>query len=198
MTGSINPAVSRVGYGRFAGHVAVFAVGAFLGSAVTFGAMALVGSAVVALAGRWVWVGIVIALTVLVSMRDAYSRTPVPYRALQVPEWIKHSFRPAETAFLYGIQLGVGFLTRFTVGTHMTFMLALPFLGSASQIAIVLALFAAGKCIVIVAAVSGQDYEEMERRLQYRLRWRPLGMGLLRSTSILTSAAILISILTDL
>lgn len=198
MTGSINPAVSRVRYGRFAGDVVIFATGVFLAAALTFGVIALLGSAVVALIGRWLWSAVVIALAVWVSARDAYPRVPVPYRDVQVPEWIKHTFRPTETAFLYGAHLGVGFLTRFTFGTHMTFMLALPFLGSTPEIVSVLLLFAAGKCVVIVAAVAGRDYNEMERRLGYRLRWRSTGVALLRLTSIVTSAAIVSSVLTNL
>src|SRR5437867_11798643 len=112
--------ITPVGHGgsraRWRGSVAVHTVGTTV-SAATLGA--LLGS-VGALAGApWGRAGVIVVAGIasVYAMRELF-RVPVPLPNLrrQVPEWWRTFFSPPVTSFLYGLGLGVGFLTYLSFG----------------------------------------------------------------------------------
>ena len=108
-----------------------------------------------ALQGPW-GVGtpaVVAAVAVLYLLREAFRLPiPLPDRKRQVPDWWRTFFSPPVAAFLYGMGLGVGFLTYLTFGTFAAVMAgavasADPLLG-----VLVCAPFGFGRAAAVVVA----------------------------------------------
>ena len=115
MVETITPVVHG-GRRRWLGAVALHAVGAS-------GAAAVVG-AVAGAVGGWTgapWDGAawwaVAAVAVLYAAREAGLPVPLPEVRRQVPERWRRSLGPHRSSFLYGVMLGVGFLTHLGHGT---------------------------------------------------------------------------------
>ena len=101
---------SSVALHSVAATAAAAAVGALLG-AVGMGLQAPWGvSSFVALA----------SVAALYALRESFRLSiPVPDRHRQVPEWWRTFYSPPVAATLYGLGLGVGFLTYLSFGTYV-------------------------------------------------------------------------------
>ena len=127
-----------------------------VGATLAAGALGLVLAALgAALRGPWD-VGTPVAIAAIASLylaREAFRLpVPLPERKRQVPEWWRTFFSPPVAAFLYGMGLGVGFLTYLTFGTFAVVMAgafasADPLLG-----VLVCAPFGFGRAAAVVAA----------------------------------------------
>lgn len=103
-------------------HVRLFALGVAMGSLATYAVVRLLYVLVTAIS-PWAWPAIALPFVALAALRDLGARTPVPYPSRrQVPEWLRRMLPLGATAFVYGGQLGTGFLTRFTYSTHLAFV----------------------------------------------------------------------------
>jgi hypothetical protein len=80
----------------------------------------LLGLAGMALGAPWNDAGLIVLAVVAAAyaLREAFGLPlPLPDRHRQVPDWWRTFFSPPAAAFLYGLGLGVGFLTFLTFGT---------------------------------------------------------------------------------
>ncbi len=99
--------------------VALHVLGATIAAAALGAALGLVG---MALGAPWDSAGVLAlaAVAVLYALREAAGLPlPLPDRHRQVPDWWRTFFSPPAAAFLYGLGLGVGFLTFLTFGTFV-------------------------------------------------------------------------------
>ena len=94
-------------------------------------------------------------------------------------------------ALVYGGELGIGFLTRFTFSTHLAFVVALPLVGSMRSVAILALVFALGKSIVVLTSLGGRSYGEFERRILVRHATRTSKQNVLRiANAAVTTASV--------
>lgn len=196
MAATINPAVSGSTLRRWAIHVAGFAVAVFVAATAIYAMLRVAFAIVAGLLGESAWLipaGIVVALCVL---RDLGVRqAPVPYRDVQVPEWVRASMLPGVTSLIYGAHLGVGFLTRFTYSTHATFLLLLPYVENGLVAVAALAAFAAGKTIILFVAVGHGPFHAFEDRYYARMRAPRYGLRALRWANAAASVATAVAVL---
>jgi hypothetical protein len=187
---TINPAVSGTRK-RWLSHSASFFLGALVG-----GLLALLVILAVFASLRLVlprhWLAVTIALPIgWAVLHDLGVPLPLPYRRQQVPEGLRGVLPTGGVAFVYGLQLGVGFLTFFTYSVQLAFLFALPFLDAGWQMFSAVGLFALGKTIVLAAAVGAPDVESIPNRFRSsRARVR-----ILRLTTGATSAALVAIVL---
>lgn len=179
---------------RWSVHVATFSVAVALGALASFVVTYGVVSLVRAVAGDGPTAIVSAAAIVYVATRDLGARTPVPYRASQVPDWIRRVMPPSLTAFIYGAQLGTGFLTRFTNSTHFAFAFGLPFLVHGWEVLATIAALAVGKTIVIVISAVNSDSEDFDETVNRRFPWRPNGMRLLRLSNATAALAVAVTL----
>lgn len=187
---TINPAVSGTNR-KWARDSVSFFIGTFFGATasllVILGILALVNSVL-----PRTWLAYVVAPPILWAvLHDLGIQLPLPYRQQQVPESLRDELPTAAVAFVYGFQLGIGFLTLFTYSTQLAFILALPLIGSTVQVLLGIALFALGKSIVLATALGTKDVEEIPGRF----RSTRLQARVLRLTNAGASVAILIALL---
>jgi hypothetical protein len=119
MVETITPVVHGGRTRRWAIALALHVLGAGLAAA-AFGAV--LGSAGMALGAPWGAAGFVAigALGVLYLTREAFDvRVPVPQLRRQVPDWWRTFFGFETAALLYGMGLGIGFLTFLRHGTFV-------------------------------------------------------------------------------
>jgi len=116
MVETIAPVVHGGRNRRYWIAVALHVLGAGL-SAAAFGLLLGAVGAVLNVSAN-VAVGLVVTVAVLYAARELL-RLPVPLPDLdrQVPDWWRTFFAPPVAAFLYGLGLGVGFLTFLSFGT---------------------------------------------------------------------------------
>src|SRR5438874_13237610 len=117
MVQTITPVVHGGRRARWMGSVAAHAVGTTVSAAALGALLGGIG----ALAGApWGRAGVLVVagVAVVYAVRELF-RVPVPLPNLhrQVPEWWRTFFSPPVTSFLYGLGLGVGFLTYLSFGT---------------------------------------------------------------------------------
>src|SRR3954454_897913 len=111
MAQTITPVVHGARRGPWAGSVALHATGATLSAAVLGAVLTLAGAALGAPWGRTGFV-VVAVIAALYAARELMGvPVPLPNFRRQVPEWWRTFFTPRSAAFLYGLGLGVGFLT---------------------------------------------------------------------------------------
>jgi hypothetical protein len=82
----------------------------------------VLGLAGALLGAPWGALGAVVLALVaaLYALREAFGLpVPIPDRHRQVPDWWRTFFSPPAAAFLYGLGLGVGFVTFLTYGTFV-------------------------------------------------------------------------------
>jgi hypothetical protein len=119
MVETITPVVHEGNRRRYLTSVALHTLGATL-AAGAFGA--LLGALGELLSAPWGSGGAVAVLAVagLYLLREVFSLPiPIPDRHRQVPEWWRRFYSPPTAAFLYGLGLGIGFLTFLTFGTFV-------------------------------------------------------------------------------
>src|SRR5690348_9285810 len=115
MVQTITP-VGHGGRARWAGSVALHALGATLSAAALGGALGALG---MALGAPWGAAGFAAVATVAAAFaaRELLGvPIPLPNLRRQVPEWWRTFFSRPVSSFLYGLGLGVGFLTYLSFG----------------------------------------------------------------------------------
>lgn len=89
---------------------------------------------------------------------------PVPERRAQVPEWWRTFYGPRVAAFLYGLGLGAGFLTRLSHGTFVTVAAAAFLSGDAVVGALLCGPFGLARALsVALAAAIPDDAGRLDR-----------------------------------
>ena len=138
-----------------------------LGTTVTAAAFgALLGGVGALLGAPWGILGA--ALVAVVSLVYAVSETfrlgvPVPCRRRQVPEWWRRFFSAPVASLLYGVGLGVGFLTYLTYGTYVAVTVAALAVGDPLLGAALLAPFGLARGISVLLAARVSEFEGAAR-----------------------------------
>ncbi len=184
---TINPAVSRVSYRKWAVHVCLFVAGVGSGAFATYAIVRAIYALVTAISPV-AWPAVAVPLVGLAVLRDLGLGVPVPYPSRrQVPEWLRSMVPPGVVATAFGAQLGTGFLTRFTYSTHTAFVALLAPQASPMVVGFAVLAFAVSKGIVVVSSPAGRSYAEFEPRILRRHRLR--GQTTLRLVNGLLAAA---------
>jgi hypothetical protein len=186
MVQTITPVVHGGRRSRWAATLLLHTLGAGV-SAFVFGAALGIGGSF--LGAPWGRVGGVVvgSIALLYAAREAYSvPVPIPDRRRQVPEWWRSSFSPSAAAFLYGLGLGVGFLTYVRYGTLVAVSTVAIASGDALVGAMVLAPFGLARGLSVVLVWSGISHERVQRAADR--------IGSLAETRVprITNAAILV------
>jgi hypothetical protein len=181
---TIAPAVSGT-RDRFIREGTIFFAGVVVGGCVALaGALILMGI-VTAIGGSGAAHMVAAALICWAILGDLGLRIWMPYRRGQVPESFRSSLPRMATAAAFGFLLGLGFATFFTYSVHTAMLLALPFTQQAPLAFGCLCLFAAGKCMPLIASIGAEDTDQIGSRFIW---WRT-GMQTMRLTTAAASAA---------
>jgi hypothetical protein len=119
MVETITPVVHEGRRGRYFLSVLLHTIGATVAAALFGALLGLVGAVVDA---PWGAAGTIAVLVVaaLYFLREALGAPiPIPDRHRQVPAWWRNYFSPPVASLLYGLGLGIGFLTFLTFGTFV-------------------------------------------------------------------------------
>jgi hypothetical protein len=101
------------------------------------------------------------AAAALYALREAVGLpVPVPDRHRQVPDWWRTFFSPDTTALLYGVGLGVGFLTFLTYGTLVAVAVAALVSGDALLGAALVAPFGLARGLSVTVASRTRSAEQ--------------------------------------
>jgi hypothetical protein len=120
----------------------------------------------------------VAALAVLYAARDLFGLPiPVPSLRRQVPDWWRTYFSPNVAALLYGLGLGIGFLTYLRHGTLVVLTAGAIVSGGPLAGAAVLGAFGLARGIAVAANRSGSTRAALDRVME-RLRHLALGRGI--------------------
>src|SRR6266508_540423 len=155
MVETITPVVHGGRAGRWAGSVALHVTGA-VASAAAFGATLGAVRSLLGAPWRGGWALLIAIVAVLYLVREAtVVPVPVPQLRRQVPQWWRTFFSVPVAAFLYGVGLGVGFLTYLAHGTLMVVAVAATGSGEPLVGAALLAPFglARGLSVLVAARV---------------------------------------------
>jgi hypothetical protein len=166
MVTTIDPVVHGGRNRSYALAVALHVLGATL-AATAFGA--LLGAIGALLGGPWrvAGPGVVAAIAALYALREGVGLPiPVPDRHKQVPEWWRTFYSAPVASLLYGLGLGIGFLTFLTFGTFVA--VAAGAVASATPVtgALVCGAFglARGLSILLAGGAGGADaLDRLER-----------------------------------
>lgn len=164
MVTTIDPVVHGGSKRRFAASVVLHVLGA-TAAAAAFGA--LLGGVGALLGAPWpTWSLVAVALVALsYGMRESL-RLPLPLfdRRRQVPEWWRTFYSPPVAALLYGLGLGIGFLTFLTFGTFVAVAVTAVASGSPLTGVLVCAPFGLARGLsVLVAPRSGGGAAALDR-----------------------------------
>jgi hypothetical protein len=88
---------------------------------------------------------------------------PVPERRRQVPEWWRTFFSPDAAAFLYGLGLGIGFLTFLRYGTLVVVAVAALASGDPVAGAALVLPFGLARALSVVVAAEARDAGDVSR-----------------------------------
>ena len=187
---TINPAVSR-GNRNWLAHSASFTAGTFFGGLIALALSLLTVALLRTVAPEGAVRVLLAAVVVWAALHDLGLPLPLPYRQRQVPEWLRDLLPPGVTALVYGVMLGVGFLTLFTYSAHLAVLAALPLLGSLTVMLAVIALFALSKSLVLLSAAGASSLEE----IPLRFHWTRNRQRLLRATTAAVSLAVAATLL---
>ncbi|HEX9717900.1 MAG TPA: MauE/DoxX family redox-associated membrane protein [Actinomycetota bacterium] len=160
MVETITPVVHGGRRGRWAGDVALHVAGATL-SAAAFGAV--LGAAGSVLGAPWGRGGllVVVAVSGTYLLREAGAvPVPVPQLRRQVPEWWRTFFTTPVASFLYGVGLGVGFLTFLRQGTLVAVAVAAASSGRPGVGALLVAPFGIARGLSVLATARIRAPEE--------------------------------------
>ncbi len=119
MVETISPVVHGGNRRRYWSSILLHALGA-TSSAAAFGAA--LGALGGLLGAPWGRAGLIslAAIAALYLLREAFGvRVPLPQARRQVPEWWRTFFSPEVAAFLYGLGLGIGWLTFVSFGSYV-------------------------------------------------------------------------------
>jgi hypothetical protein len=160
MVETITPVVHGGRRSRWAWFLALHVAGA-TASAAAFGAM--LGFAGALLGAPWGAAGIVVVAVVAAAYlaREAFGLpVPVPQLRRQVPDWWRTFFPFGSASFLYGLGLGVGFLTYLSHGTLVVVSAAAVASGRPLGGAALLACFGAARGLTAVVAVRARTADQ--------------------------------------
>jgi hypothetical protein len=133
---------------------------------------ALLGAAGFALGAPWGAAGLV-AVAVAAALYAARAAVglpvPIPDRHRQVPDWWRSFFSAPTAAVLYGLGLGVGFLTFLTFGTFVAVAVAALATGDPLLGAVLCAPFGLARGLTVLVsrhARNGEDAARVVDRLE--------------------------------
>jgi hypothetical protein len=132
--------------------VALHALGATVAAAAFGAALGGLGALVGAPWGRAGLVAVVVVAALYAARELAGLRVPIPDRRRQVPEWWRTFFPARAASFLYGLGLGVGFLTYLRHGTLVAVAVAALATGDPVLGAVLVVAFGLARGISIVVA----------------------------------------------
>ena len=161
MAATITPVVHGGRRTGWAISVALHALGAGLAAA-AFGAT--LGGAGALLGGPWGGAGLAVvgALAVAYAAREALGLpVPIPERRRQVPEWWRGQLGPHAAALVYGLGLGIGFLTYLRHGTLVAVSALAVVSGDPALGALLLAPFGLARAIGLTAAAGARTPQEV-------------------------------------
>jgi hypothetical protein len=159
MVETITPVVHGGRRGRWGIAVGAHILGAGLGAAALGGALGLAGRA---LGAPWgapaLWVAAAVAA--VYAGRELFGiPVPLPDRKRQVPEWWRTFFGPTSASFLYGLGLGVGFLTYLRHGTLVAVAALAVVSGQPGLGALIVLPFGLARGFTVLAAAPGVSAE---------------------------------------
>src|SRR5918992_2571739 len=160
MVETITPVVHGGRTRRWALALALHVVGAGVAAA---GFGAVLAAAGMALGAPWgaAGVGAVGALAALYLLREAFGvRVPVPQLRRQVPDWWRTFFGFGPAALLYGMGLGIGFLTFLRHGTFVVVAAAAIATGRPALGALVVAPFGIARGLSATVARGARTQED--------------------------------------
>jgi hypothetical protein len=159
MVETITPVVHGGRRGRWGIAVGAHVLGAGLGAAALGGALGLAGRALGAAWGApGLWV--VAAVAAVYAGRELLGiPVPLPDRKEQVPEWWRTFFGPVSAPFLYGLGLGVGFLTYLRHGTLVAVAALAVISGDPGLGALILVPFGLARGLTVLLAAPGVSAE---------------------------------------
>lgn len=191
MAGTVSPAGRGARASRWGKRVIAFGAGSAVGATLSGGVVALVVSSLDATLGQSAAVALVLCVAAYFIVRDAGLQLPIPYRAGQVPEWLRRTTTPTVSAGLYGAMLGVGFYTHYTVAAHPITLAAIA-LVSPLWAAAAIVIYAVAKTLVLITvSFDGPGLvAETERR---RFRMRQGGSAAQRFASAVAVVPLLLS-----
>ena len=159
MVQTITPVVHGGRRRRWIGTVLLHVVGATTAAALFGAVLGAVGGLLGGPFGRAG--GLLVATVALLYAARELFRLPVPLPELrrQVPEWWRGWLRPQPVAFLYGLGLGVGFLTHLRHGTLVAVSAAAVVLGDPVLGAVAVAPFGFARAIGVAVAWRARSEE---------------------------------------
>jgi hypothetical protein len=170
--------ITPVGHGgrrsRWVASVLLHALGAAL-AAGAFGAV--LGAAGAAFGAPWGTAGLLAAgaVAALYALRElAGVPVPVPDRRKQVPQWWRSEFPAPVASFLYGLGLGLGFLTFLRHGTLVAVAAVAVASGDPVVGLMVMVPFGVARAVTVTAASAGTSSEAVAGLLDRLDRWAGL------------------------
>ena len=163
MVQTITPVVHGGRHGRWLGSVAAYTFGATVSAAALGAALGGVGRLLGApwgAAGLWA----LAVVAAVFSVRELFGvPIPLPNLHRQVPEWWRTFFSPPVASLLYGLGLGVGFLTYISFGTLVAVSAAAVVSGSVAAGALLVAAFGLARGVSVLVAWPGTSEERLAR-----------------------------------
>ncbi|HEV3474748.1 MAG TPA: MauE/DoxX family redox-associated membrane protein [Actinomycetota bacterium] len=157
--GTITPVVHGERRSKWAVAVALHALGAVVSAAALGAVLATAGM----VAGApWGPAGPVLlsAVAAVYAARELLGiQVPVPEARRQVPEWWRWTFPPFVASFLYGLGLGVGFLTHLRHGTLAAVAVAAGISGHPLAGAVIVGAFGLARALPLAFAGGGSADE---------------------------------------
>ncbi|HEX2050980.1 MAG TPA: sulfite exporter TauE/SafE family protein [Actinomycetota bacterium] len=194
MVETIAPVVHGDRRSRYRVAVALHALGATLAAATFGAALGALGALLGAPwgdAGAW----LVAAVAALYLLREGLGvPVPVPDRHRQVPSWWHSFYSPPVAAFLYGVGLGIGFLTFLTFGTFVAVSVAAIASGSPVTGVVVCAPFGLARALAVagahVAGASGVDDLERAATARWPRLLNALALGVVVAAALAAAGAL--------
>lgn len=174
MVSTITPMVHGGSRKRWLGSLGVHILGGALGGAAAVTVLSLLLRWVLPSPGvrHWVaWVLVVILFMGELFMGEAGFRKVIPSPHRQVSKRTRERLGPDLTAFLYGAELGVGFITRVPYSVTYAALTGAALVLPPSLGAIVGMAFGAARGSSVWPAVNGTTLERLELASSRRFRW---------------------------
>lgn len=163
MVQTITPVVHGGRRSKWGATVVLHALGAAV-SAAAFGTALGAGGSF--LAAPWGRAGtlLIAGVALLYAAREALGLpVPIPDRRRQVPEWWRSTFSANAAAFLYGLGLGVGFLTYVRYGTLVAVSTVALASGDPVAGAMIMAAFGLARGLSIAVVWTGNSTERVQK-----------------------------------
>ena len=193
MVQTITPVVHG-GRARWGRSVALHTLGATISAAALGAALGGIGAALGAPWGRLGFLFVAVVAGVYAARELLRAPVPLPNLHRQVPEWWRTFFSPAASSFLYGLGLGVGFVTYLSFGTLVAVAAVAVASGSPLVGLLVVAPFglARGLSVLVAAPATGAErvglvVDRLDRLALSRVPRRANGFAL---ASIAVAAAV--------